>query len=141
MFCLIGGLGELQTIKLRNIIKELADQGKPFSLSDVVSRIRSIIEESEAVEAEGGKKLSSEEKKRLSSILIRLEDLGEDVELPCEETHVREFLRPKTLSVICLRGLRSRIQDAYTGLIVDLIFRNQVANFGDLKKSARISGH
>ena len=134
-FELLGGLGELQTIKLRNIIKQLADQGKPFSLSDVVSRIRSVVEESEAVEAKGGKKLSSEEKKRLSSILIRLEDLGEDVELPCEETHVREFLRPKTLSVICLRGLRSRIQDAYTGLIVDLIFRNQVANFGDLKKS------
>lgn len=129
-FELLGGLGELQTIRLRNIIKDLANQNKPFSLKDVVSRIKEILETEE--------NLSAEERKRLSSILMRLEDLGEEIELPAEETPVREFLRPKTLSVICLRGLRSRIQDAYTGLIVDLIFRNQVANFGDLKKAPPI---
>jgi len=134
-FELIGGLGELQTIRLRNVIKDLINLGKPFSLRDVASRIKGILEESEAREAEGRKGLPSEEKKRLTSILIRLEDLGEEIELPAEETPVMEFLKPKTLSVICLRGLRSRIQDAYTGLIVDLIFRNQVAHFGELKKA------
>ncbi|MEM3618249.1 MAG: ATP-binding protein [Candidatus Bathyarchaeia archaeon] len=135
LFELIGGLGELQTIRLRNIIKELTSQGKPFGLKDVASRIEGILEEGEAKEAEGEKGLPSEEKRRLTSILMRLEDLGEEVELPAEETPVKEFLRPKTLSVICLRGLRSRIQDAYTGLIVDLIFKNHVANSGDLKKA------
>jgi hypothetical protein len=88
-----------------------------------------------SLEAAGERGLPSDEKKRLSSILDRLKDLGEEVQLPAEETPVQEFLKPKTLSVICLRGLRSRIQDAYTGILIDLIFRNQVTNFGDLKKA------
>jgi hypothetical protein len=132
---LVGGLGELQSIRLRNIIREFREQDRPFGLNDIAQAIRTVLEESEARESRGEKGLPSDEKKRLTSILTRLEDLGEDVELPAEETPVQEFLKPKKLSVICLRGLRSRIQDAYTGLLVDLIFRNHVANFGDLKKA------
>jgi DNA helicase HerA-like ATPase len=129
---LVGGLGELQSIRLRKIIKEFRDQEKPFGLSDITKRIEGILEGSEA---EGGKGLPSDERRRLTSILVRLEDLGEEVQLPAEGTPVQEFLKPKTLSVICLRGLRSRIQDAYTGILIDLIFRNQVAHYGDLKKA------
>ncbi|MEM3531197.1 MAG: ATP-binding protein, partial [Nitrososphaerales archaeon] len=82
---LIGGLGELQTIRLRNIIKELMNQGRPFGLKEIISRIRSILED-ESGEAKDSKSLPSEEKKRLALILMRLEDLGEEVELPAEET-------------------------------------------------------
>jgi DNA helicase HerA-like ATPase len=130
---LVGGLGELQSIRLRRIIRELKEQGKPFGLSDIAQRIEGALQEGEA--AEDGKGLPYDERRRLQSILDRLEDLGEEVELPAEETPVQEFLKPKTLSVICLRGLRSRIQDAYTGILIDLIFRNQVAHYGDPKKA------
>jgi DNA helicase HerA-like ATPase len=37
--------------------------------------------------------------------------------------NIGDLLRPKTLSVICLNGLRSRIQDAYCSVIIDLVFR------------------
>jgi len=132
---LVGGLGELQSIILRKIIKEFREQGKPFSLSNIIERIEGILSESEKRKAAGTEGLPSYEKKRLLSILTRLEDLGEEVQLPSEETPVQEFLKPKTLSVICLRGLRSRIQDTFTGILIDLIFRNQVANYGDFKKA------
>jgi DNA helicase HerA-like ATPase len=124
---LVGGLGELQSIKLRKIINDFKAEGRPFGLKDIIERVREILET--------GEDLPSEERRRLSSILMRLEDLGEEVQLPAEETPPQEFLRQKTLSVICLRGLRSRVQDAYTGIIVDLLFRNQVAYFGDLRKA------
>jgi len=132
---LIGGLGELQSIRLRRLIDEFREQGTPFGLNNIIERIESMLAESESLEAAGERGLPSDEKRRLSSILDRLKDLGEEVQLPAEETPVQEFLKPKTLSVICLRGLRSRIQDAYTGILIDLIFRNQVTFFGDLKKA------
>jgi len=125
---LIGGLGELQTILVKQIIKDLMGQKREFGLRDVADKIEQMLRDEES-------DLSSEDRKRLSSVLMRLEDLEEDVEIPPEGTPVQEFLRPKTLNVICLRGLSSRIQEAYTGILVDLIYRNNVSNFGDLKKA------
>lgn len=122
---LLGGLGELQFIRLRNIKKELEESGKPFGLEDIKSRIRKGLESEQ----------STEEKRRLASILARLEDLDEDVELPADGITVQDLLRPKALSVICLRGLTSRVQDAYTSIVLDLIFRNHVKNSGDVKKA------
>ena len=105
--------------------------------SDLIVVNRKVLEDviSEIEDRLNDKDLKSEEKRRLASILLRLKDIEEDVRLPAEGTPVQEFLRPKTLSVICLRGLRSRIQDAYTGVIIDLLFRNQVGNFGDIVKA------
>jgi DNA helicase HerA-like ATPase len=132
---LLGGrLGEIQSIWIRKIIKEFREKGRSFGLKDIIKEIESIVENADKT-SDTNNKLQSGEKKRLLSILARLEDLGEEIELPAEETPVQEFLRPKTLSVICLRGLRSRIQDVYTGILIDLIFRNQVAHYGDLKKA------
>ncbi|MEM2187971.1 MAG: ATP-binding protein, partial [Nitrososphaerota archaeon] len=118
---LLGGLGELQSIWLRNILRDLRDGGRSFGLGNVINEIKGILSDDED--------LRPEERRRLLSILARLEDLGEEIELPAEETPISDFLRPKTLSVICLRGLRSRIQDAYAGLIVEMIFRHHVNNF------------
>ena len=123
---LLGHLGELQSIELRRILNEFRDEGKPFGLRDIIGEIEDRLRD------DG---LKSEERRRLASILLRLEEVEEEVRLPAEETSIQEFLRPKTLSVICLRGLRSRIQDAYTGIIVDLLFKNQVKNFGDVVKA------
>lgn len=117
---LLGGLGELQSIWLRKILKELKESKKPFGLRDVIKRIEEILSD---------ERLRSDERRRLVTVLARLEDLGEEVELPAEETPLSDFFRPKTLSVVCLRGLRSRIQDAYAGLIVEMIFRHHVNNF------------
>jgi DNA helicase HerA-like ATPase len=123
---LLGHLGPLQSVELRRILKELRGGGKPFGLREVISRIE------ERLDGEG---LRGDEKRRLTSILARLEDAEEETQLQAEETSVQELLRPKTLSVICLRGLRSRVQEAYAGIVVDLIFRNQVRHFGDLRRA------
>ena len=123
---LLGHLGELQSIVLREILDGFRKGDRPFGLGDVISEIEDRLED---------KELKSDERRRLTSILLRLKDVEEEVQLPAEGTPVQEFLRPKTLSVICLRGLRSRIQDAYTGVIIDLLFRNQVSNFGDVVKA------
>ena len=122
---LLGHLGPLQTRELRSILKNLAKEGSVFGLEDIVERV------SEEMDREN----SAQRKNRLASILMRLEDLGEDVPLSPEELQVEDLLRPKTLSVVCLRGLRSRIQDTYAGLIVDLVFRHLVVNSGDPVKA------
>ena len=122
---LLGALGPLQVYELRKVIKELRKENKPFGLADVISRLEE--------ELEGEK--SSDRKKRLSSLLMRLEDMGEDIDLPPESTPISDLLRPKTLSVICLRGLPDRMQDVYTGLIVDLVFRHMVKHQGDWVKA------
>lgn len=126
LMALLGHLGELQSIVLRGILNDFRNSGNPFGLRDVITKIEKRLESEE---------LKSDERRRLTSILLRLEEAEEEVQLPAEETPIQEFLRPKTLSVICLRGLRSRIQDAYTGVIIDLLFRNQVSNFGDIVKA------
>ena len=123
---LLGHLGELQSIEVRRILSQFREKGRPFGLRDVIGEIERRIED---------ESLRSDERRRLASILLRLEEVEEEVQLPAEETPIQEFLRPKTLSVICLRGLRSRIQDAYTGIIVDLLFKNQVKNYGDVVKA------
>jgi hypothetical protein len=44
-----------------------------------------------------------------------------------EEFDVGSLFKPKTLSVICLSGLRASIQDALTASIIDLLFKHQVS--------------
>jgi DNA helicase HerA-like ATPase len=122
---LLGHLGPLQAIALRDILKKFRDGNKPFGLADVITEIRQRL----------GPGLPNDVAKRLTSILARLEDVEEEINLPPEGINVQEFLKPKKLSILCLRGLRSRIQDAYTGIIVDLLFRNHVKNFGDPRKA------
>ena len=124
-------LGEIQRIVLRNILKELRSSKKPFGLKDIVGVIQDKLQE---VDENGDLKLSSKERTRYQSLLLRLEDLGEEVSLPPTGMNISELLRPKTLSVVCLNGLRSRIQDAYTSIIVDLLFRHLVSGKADEEK-------
>ncbi|MGQ9515341.1 MAG: ATP-binding protein [Thermoproteota archaeon] len=118
-------LGELQKILLRKILKSLRESKRPFGLRDIISSIEDKIDERDA---DGKTVLGSKERARYESLLLRLEDLGEEVSLPPRGIDVADLVRPKTLSVICLNGLRSRIQDAYTSIIVDLLFKYMVAS-------------
>ena len=126
-FCQLLGpeLGSLQRIELRNAIEKLSKKGD-FGIEDLIDMFREKIE---------NEKSTTKEKERLATILMRLEDLKEDIPLGREPFNVEELLRPKTLSVICLRGLRSRIQDTYVGMLVDLLFRHLVENSGDPAKA------
>ena len=117
---LLGRLGERQQIVLRNILRDLKNSGNQFGLADILSRIEDALTNQE---------LSSDERRRLESLRLRLEDIGEEIRLPAEGLNVQELLQPKTLSVVCLRGLRGYVQDAYTGIVSDLIFKNQVKYF------------
>jgi DNA helicase HerA-like ATPase len=127
---LLGTLGPRQAIVLRNILRELRAQRKPFGLRDIIARIEDRLGERDE---DGNFVLKGQERERHESILTRLEDLEEEVSLPAEGLPVENLLRAKTLSVICLRGLRSRIQDAYTGILVDLVFRHLVSHAGDIR--------
>lgn len=121
-------LGEIQQILLRNILKRLRADRKPFGLKDIVAAIQ---EKLDRTDEEGKPALKAQERTRYESLLLRLEDLGEEISLPPTGMSISDLMRPKTLSVICLNGLRSRIQDAYTSIIIDLIFRHVVASKGD----------
>ncbi len=76
------------------------------------------------------KGINAEDRKRFNSLYARMKGAEKDVKLPAEGLNLQELLQPKTLSIICLRGLRSKVQDAYTAIIVDLIFNNHVKYFG-----------
>jgi len=117
-------LGEMQKIMLRNILRKLRAEKKPFGLKDIMDTIQDKLGEQDE---NGEPKLKRQERARYESLHIRLEDLGEEVTLSPKGMNIGDLTRPKTLSIICLSGLRSRIQDAYTSIIVDLLFRQVVA--------------
>jgi hypothetical protein len=109
-----GSLGERQEIDLRRIIREFRNAKEPFSLNDILARI-----EEKLLDAG----VKAKEKERYESLQARLEDLQEDVSLPSEGMNVEDFFKPRSLNIICLNGLRDRVQDAYVSIILDLIFR------------------
>lgn len=109
-----GSLGERQEIDLRRIIREFRNAKAPFGLNDILSKIGEKIADPT---------VKGKEKERYESLQARLEDLQQDVTLPPEGMNIEDFFRPKTLNIICLNGLRDRIQDAYVSIILDLIFR------------------
>jgi hypothetical protein len=122
---LIGHLGELQEIVIREKLSQLRGENRPFGSADLIHLLK------EEVEREDNE-LDSATRKRYLSIITRLEDLQNDgVYLTPIGTQIKELLRPKQLTVICLRGMKARVQDSYTGLIVDLILRNQISNYGN----------
>jgi len=123
-------LGERQKIILRRILKKLKSQKKAFGLNDVIDQI---VEELNKADENGKPLLKGNERARYESLLARLEDLGEDISLPPTGIDVSELLRPKALSVICLNGLRSKVQDAYASIIIDMLFRHQVLSKNDEK--------
>ncbi|MBS7655707.1 ATP-binding protein [Candidatus Bathyarchaeota archaeon] len=118
---MLGRIGELQEAALREILEELKESGKPFGFGDLMDKVK---EKSEREDSE------AEDRRRFKSLYARIKDAERDVKLPAEGLSLQELLQPKTLSIICLRGLRSKVQDAYTAIIVDLIFNNQVKYFG-----------
>ena len=118
-------LGERQRIVLRRILKKLKSEKKAFGLNDVIAQIT---EELNKTDENGKYLLKGNERARYESLLDRLEDLGEDVSLPPTGMDVSELLQPKTLSVICLNGLRSKVQDAYASIIVEMLFKHQVSS-------------
>ncbi|MGQ9478719.1 MAG: ATP-binding protein [Thermoproteota archaeon] len=118
-------LGKRQKIALRKILKTIRSSKRAFGLDDIISQL---VEELGKTDEEGNHLLKGNERNRYESILARLEDLEEEVSLPPEGMSISELLRPKTLSVICLNGLRSRVQDAYASVIIDMVFRHQVSS-------------
>jgi len=125
-FCQLLGrdLGPLQVIEVRNAIRDLSEEKGEFGVQDLINKLKERMED-----------VPARDRGRLATVLMRLEDLKEDVPFRREVLNVEELLRPKTLSVICLRGLRSRIQDVYAGMLVDLVFRHLVNNSGDPVKA------
>jgi len=118
-------LGERQRIVLRRILKKLKSEKKAFGLNDMTTQV---IEELDKTDENGKPLLKGNERARYESLLDRLEDLEEDVSLPPTGMDISELLRPKTLSVICLNGLRSKVQDAYASIIIETLFRHQVSS-------------
>ncbi len=122
---MLGGLGDRQKRIVRDIFTDLDKRG-PFGLADIIEQVRLMEEDPEAGE---------QARARCAGIMDRLEFLSRDIELPPAGISVRDLLRPNTLSVICLRGLSAFIQDVYSALIVDMIYKNQVRNTGDLRRA------
>ncbi|MFQ5711531.1 MAG: ATP-binding protein [Candidatus Geothermarchaeales archaeon] len=122
---LLRGLGGRQKSILNNTYKSLLRRGKPFGLADIIQEIR----------VKEDAKESSKDRDRITGIRLRLERLARYVDFSPTGTRVTDLLKPHTLTVICLRGLSASVQDVYAGLIVDMIYRNQIMNAEDLDKA------
>lgn len=122
---MLPGLGDRQRRILRDIFTNLDNRG-PFGLQDIIEQVR-LMEQNPEVD--------EQTKARCAGIMDRLELLSRDIDLPPTGISATDLLRPNTLSVICLRGLSAFIQDVYSALIVDMIYKNQVRNAGDLKRA------
>jgi DNA helicase HerA-like ATPase len=116
-------LGERQVIDLDNILSELRSKKKPFGLDDMIEVIDEKLAEIQE-DKEKGKKGSGEGRSRLESLKDRLQHLTGQVSLPSTGMDLGQFFKPKTLNILCLSGLRANIQDAYTSIILDLLFQH-----------------
>jgi DNA helicase HerA-like ATPase len=110
-----GSLGERQEIDLRGILRRLRQEKKPFGLSDILAEIKDQLKDEHC---------KGKERDRLESLQARLEDLEEDVTLTPEKVNIEQFFKPHTLNIICLNGLRNRVQDSYVSIMLDLLFRH-----------------
>ena len=122
---MLPGLGDRQRKILRDIVSDLGNKD-PFGLQDILERVRLKMEDPE---------VDGQTKARCTGIMDRLELLSREIDLPPTGILIMDFLKPNTLSVICLRGLSAFIQDVYSALIVDMIYKNQVRNAGDLRRA------
>jgi hypothetical protein len=116
-----GGLGPRQAIALRSIIRDLRKRNKPFGMADILVKIEDKLGEKDE---EKKNVLKGTDRTRYESLRDRLEDLQEDVTLPSEKMDIEAFFKPHSLNIVCLNGLRDRVQDAYVSIILDLIFRH-----------------
>ncbi|MEM4246390.1 MAG: ATP-binding protein, partial [Candidatus Bathyarchaeia archaeon] len=124
LLMMLGGIGEVQRSVIEEILEDLEEKGNPYSIGDVIS----IVEERLKEEDEKGKPvLKSRERGSYMGLLQRLKELARFVPFTDEEVDVGSLFQPKTLSIICLSGLRESIQDSLTASIIDLIFKHQVA--------------
>ena len=122
---MLPGLGNRQKNILRDIVSDLDNQG-PFGLRDILEQVRIMMEDPE---------VDAQTRARCAGIMDRLELLSREIDLPPTGISVTDLLKPNTLSVICLRGLSAFIQDVYSALIVDMIYKNQVKYAGDLRRA------
>ncbi|MFQ6077119.1 MAG: ATP-binding protein, partial [Candidatus Bathyarchaeia archaeon] len=122
---LLPGLGDRQRRILRDIFDDLNNQ-EAFGLEDIIGRVRGMEEDPD---------VDDQTRTRCTGILDRLELLRREIDLLPTGISIMDLLRPSTLSIICLRGLSAFVQDIYSALIVDMIYKNQVRNSGDLRRA------
>lgn len=118
-------IGERQIIVFKRIIRELKEGNTPFGIEDVISKVRERLEEQN--KEDGTFVLRGDDRSRYEGLLDRLEDLESDIKLSPTGVSMSDIIQPGKLSVICLNGVQSRLQDATTSILVDQIFRYLVS--------------
>ncbi len=105
--------GSLQKILLRRVLKEAREKNREFSLEDVIDLFTAKMEE---------ESIGSEERKRISKVLLRLEELSEKNIFSEFTTPIKEFFKPMHASILLLSGLDGETQDVFVGLVLRKIF-------------------
>jgi DNA helicase HerA-like ATPase len=124
LLMMLGSIGDIQRNIMEDILEELGKKGKPYGINDVISTIDERLKE---VDENGKPVLKGQERGSHIGLLRRLKGLARFIPFTEEEFDIGSLFQPKTLSVICLSGLRASIQDALTASIIDLIFKHQVS--------------
>jgi DNA helicase HerA-like ATPase len=123
LLLMLGKIGDIQTNIIEEIVEELSAEKKPYGIKDIISIISERLNEKDK---EGKPRLKGSERGSYIGLLRRLRGLERYIPFTEEEMDIGSFFKPKTLSVICLTGLRMNIQDAITASMIDLIFKHQV---------------
>jgi len=123
LLMMLGKIGEIQSNIMEEILEELSKRDKPYSIHDVVSEIKQRLDETDD---KNKPVLRGSQRGSHMGLLRRLMGLARFVPFTEEEVDIGSMFQPKTLSLICLSGLRASIQDSLTAAVIDLIFKHQV---------------
>jgi len=123
LLMMLGKIGEIQSNIMEEILEELSKREQPYGVNDIVSTIKERLEE---VDEKGKPSLKGSERGSHIGLLRRLRGMARFVPFSEEEVDIGSLFQPKTLSIICLSGIRASIQDSITAAVIDLVFRHQI---------------
>ncbi len=124
LLMMLGKIGEIQSNIMEQILEELSKGDKPYGINDVISVIEFRLKE---VDDNGKPTLKGRDRASYIGLLRRLRGLARFVPFTEEEVDIGSLFQPKTLSIICLSGLRASIQDSLTAAVIDLVFKHQIS--------------
>ncbi len=124
LLMMLGKIGEIQSNIMEEILEELGKKDEPYGVNDVISTIKERLNE---VDDKGKPVHKGSVRGSYMGLLRRLMGLARFVPFTEEEVDIGSLFQPKTLSLICLSGLRASIQDSLTAAVIDLIFKHQVS--------------
>jgi DNA helicase HerA-like ATPase len=131
LLMMLGRIGDLQIDIMEEILEDLENKGKPYGINDVIFTIKERLEKKDE---KGKPVLKDQERRAHMGLLRRLKRLARLLPFTEQEFDIGSLFQRKTLSIICLSGLRASVQDALTASIIDLMFKHKILMYEEHQK-------